>query len=54
MIFLRYFLIFFEETIYFAPLFKALEINLAPSLFFPLIVKNKLSFFISLESIYNP
>ena len=37
-----------------APFFKASFIKLSPLFFFPLIVKNKLSFFTSLESIESP
>ena len=45
------FLLFFlsEETTHLAPLLKASLINLFPSLFFPLIAKNKLSFFMLLD-----
>ena len=42
---------FFDVTIYFAPLFNAEGMKLDPSVFFPLIVKNILSFFKYLVSI---
>ena len=52
-LFLKFF-IFLDETIYFAPLLRALPANFTPSLFFPFIVKNKLFFVTCLESIANP
>ena len=53
-VFFLYFFFNFEETIYFAPFFKASFMKSVPSFFFPLIVKNKLSFLIVLESIDIP
>ena len=52
--FLLYFLEFLVVIIYFAPFFKALGINVDPSLFLPFIVKKILSFLTNLESIDSP
>ena len=43
-----------EDATQQAPFFNAFLINLLPSLFLPLIAKNKLFFFTNLESIESP